>query len=61
MKCPMRSRKDDIPKTRAEKSWICELCGAIQFANKRPNCVRAKAENARAQVAQIRKRFYRED
>lgn len=49
--CKLKSRKDDIPKmNRKEKSWHCETCNALLFAEKKPACVRARFENARAQV-----------
>lgn len=42
MPCKLRQRKDDIPKrTRKEKTWECETCGAIMFAEKKPVCRKA--------------------
>lgn len=39
MACNLRKRKDDIPKlTRKEKSWHCEECGALIFAETKPRC-----------------------
>lgn len=50
-RCTLKHRKDDIPKRGPrEKSWHCETCNALLFADKKPACVRAKFENAKAQA-----------
>jgi ABC-type ATPase with predicted acetyltransferase domain len=39
MACNMRKRKDDIPKKNPrEKTWHCEECGALVFAERKPLC-----------------------
>ena len=42
MACNLRKRKDDIPKlSRKEKSWVCEECNALIFAETKPRCRKA--------------------
>ncbi len=61
-KCLLKQRKDDIPKLRAkEKSWHCDTCGALLFADKKPQCVRQRFETARAQVKLEAQRLHIED
>ncbi len=39
MACNLRKRKDDIPKiNKKEKSWHCEECHALIFAETKPRC-----------------------
>jgi hypothetical protein len=61
-KCLLKQRKDDIPKLRAkEKSWHCDACGALLFADKKPPCPRTLLDNARAQAKLERERLHIED
>lgn len=39
MTCQLKRRRDDIPKrSRSEKTWVCDECGAVIFASVKPNC-----------------------
>lgn len=61
-KCQLKRRKDDIPKVRAgEKSWHCEGCNALLFAERKPACPRTIIENVRAQAQNERHRLRIED
>lgn len=60
-KCTLKVRKDDIPKRRGEKSWHCETCNVLLFAEKKPQCVQQALEAARAQVKQENQRLHIED
>ena len=57
MDCPLKRRKDDIPKRPREKSWHCADCGVLLFGDDKPQCYRARAENAKAQVRQINQKL----
>lgn len=38
MACKLRQRKDDIPKRKGEKTWVCDECNALIFAPRKPHC-----------------------
>jgi hypothetical protein len=38
MACKIKQRKDDIPKRKGEKSWVCETCDALIFSKAKPRC-----------------------
>jgi hypothetical protein len=38
MACTLKQRKDDIPKRKGEKSWVCETCNALIFSKAKPLC-----------------------
>jgi hypothetical protein len=40
MPCKLKQRKDDIPKRRGEKSWVCEECNTLVISAVRPRCTR---------------------
>lgn len=38
MACKLKMRRDDIPKRKGEKTWVCDTCHAIVFSAERPKC-----------------------
>ena len=61
MTCKLRHRVDDIPKrTSKEKTWHCEKCGALAFAERKPQCrqkmlaqVQARHASAEAEAIEL--------
>lgn len=51
MACKMQRRRDDIPKYRGEKSWVCEECGALALSKEKPTCRRVVAAEMQARRA----------
>jgi hypothetical protein len=61
-KCPMKMRVDDIPKHRkGEKTWACDLCGALRMGRKKPPCSRTVMQRAVASVNAEKKRLNLKD
>lgn len=61
-KCQLKRRVDDIPKLSSrEKSWHCDLCNALLFAERKPQCPRTLLDNAKAQAKLERQRLHIED
>lgn len=60
--CKLKARKDDIPKlSKREKSWYCETCGALAFAEQRPICLQPAIDAAHASAAFEKDRLHIED
>jgi hypothetical protein len=51
MPCTFRLRKDDIPKRGKEKSYACDTCGALIFAERKPRCREKMLAEVRARHA----------
>jgi len=50
--CQLKRRSDDIPKlSKREKSWHCDRCGALLFAEKKPDCVKHLLDAARVSAS----------
>lgn len=61
-KCQLKRRVDDIPKMSSrEKSWHCDLCGQLLFAERKPQCPRLLLEKAKEQAKLERQRLHIED
>lgn len=61
-KCKLKSRADDIPKhKKGEKTWVCETCGMLTIAVRKPPCGADRLLDALMGVMHEKNRLHIED